>query len=122
MWPRNFWLRLLHLVCIEIVVGQTFVALECPLTSVERDLRGSLLPDDPRNDELTAGQMGTKRLDYLEGASPIARFCHDKLFHPLPQRISDGIYPFVVAPFGLVMLLTWVFVPPRAPSHSSRSR
>lgn len=155
-WTRNFWLRLLHLVCIEIVVGQAVVSLECPLTGAERDLRGSLMPDDPRDTELgfsaiLAGDLVGSRsenvlttlvlatgcttatppgkgggtpyigwgyfyvaqLHYLEGASPVARFCHEKLFYPIPERY----YQYVVAPFGLLMLLTWIFVPPRMPGQ-----
>jgi hypothetical protein len=158
VWTRNFWLRLLHLVCIEIVVGQAVVALECPLTSIERDLRGSLLPEDPRDSEsgfaaILAGDIVGARSDnplasvvmavacttatppwgkkggtpyigwgpfsraqlhYLEGSSPVARFCHDKLFYPIPS----AAYVYVVAPFGLLLLLTWVFVPPRMPGQA----
>jgi hypothetical protein len=156
-WTRNFWLRLLHLVCIEVVVGQAVVGLECPLTSVERDLRGTLMPEDPRDSEagfaailagdivgartdsaLTSAVMaaacttttppwgkkgGTpyvgwkkfwrSQLHYLEGSSPVARFSHDKLFY----SVQPENYPYVVAPVGLLLLLTWVFVPPRMPGQ-----
>ena len=111
LWTRNFWLRLAHLVCIEIVVGQTVVGLECPLTSVERDLRGSLRPDQPGDADISWRDFYRAQLHYLEGSTPVARFCHDKLFYPIPE----AKYPYVVAPFGLLLLLTWVFVPPRMP-------
>lgn len=118
MWTRNFWLRLVHLVCIEIVVLQAVVRLECPLTSAERDLRGPLRPAEPGDDDLPVGEYGKARLNYLEGASPVARFCHSMVFPSIPKHI----YPYVVAPFGLLVLLTWVLVPPRTPGQSSRSR
>jgi Protein of Unknown function (DUF2784) len=116
-WTRNFWLRLLHLVCIEIVVGQAVVALECPLASVERDLRGPLRPGEPGDADLPEGHYGKARLNYLEGASPMARFCHNMVFHSIPKPM----YRYVVTPFGLLVLLTWVGVPPRTPGQSSRS-
>ena len=114
-WTRNFWLRLLHLVCIEVVVGQAFVGLECPLTSVERDLRGVARGEQPGDDELPWKDFYRSQLHYLEGSSALARFCHGKLFYPIP----DARYVYVVAPFGLLLLLTWVFVPPRMPGQSS---
>ena len=155
-WTRNFWLRLLHIVCIEIVVGQTaIVGLDCPLSSLEIDLRGSLRPHDPLDTELgfsgiLAGNLVSSRsesfltslvmatgcattkppteggtpfvgwtkyyvanLHYLEGSSPVARFCHEMLFYQIPERY----YKYVVAPFGLLMLLTWIFLPPRMPGQ-----
>jgi hypothetical protein len=161
-WTRNFWLRLLHLVCIEIVVGQAVVGLECPLTSVERDLRGTLMPEDPRDSEagfaaILAGDIVGARTDsaltsavvavacttttppwgkkggtpyvgwkkfwrsqlhYLEGSSPVARFSHNKLFY----SVQPENYPYVVAPVGLLLLLTWVFVPPRMPGQGGAKK
>jgi hypothetical protein len=114
-WTRNFWLRLLHLVCIEIVVGQAVVGLECPLTSVERDLRGSVRGDQPGDDDLSWRDFYRAQLHHLEGSTPVARFCHHKLFYPIPE----ATYPYVVAPFGLLLLLTWVFVPPRMPGQAA---
>ena len=108
-WTRNFWLRLLHLMCIEIVVGQGLVGLECPLTSLERDLRGIVRPADYGD---------SKILHYLEGASPVAVFCHNAVL----QEIPDRNIPYVVGPFGLFVLLTWLFVPPRMPGQAGAKK
>jgi hypothetical protein len=123
-WTRNFWLRLAQVVCIEIVAGQAIVGLECPLTSLERDLRGSLRPAQPGDSELEESDLEREKLHYLEGASPIARFAHDRLFY----SSLSGWYDVVSAGFGLIVLLTWLCVPPRLPftlrtlDRSSRTR
>ena len=114
-WTRNFWLRLLHLLCIEIVVGQAVVGLECPLTSVERDLRGSVRPAEPDDDDLSTRDFERKKLHYLEGSGPMVRFFHDTLFlrNTLSNSIPKDTYPYVVVPFGLLLVLTWILIPPR---------
>ena len=39
-------------------------------------------------------------------------------FYPIPP----DTYPYVVAPFGLLLLLTWIFVPPRMPGQGGARR
>ena len=34
-WVRNFWFRTVHLVCIAVVVTQSWIGLLCPLTTLE---------------------------------------------------------------------------------------
>ncbi|PVV13080.1 MAG: hypothetical protein B6D82_08830, partial [gamma proteobacterium symbiont of Ctena orbiculata] len=39
VWIRNFWFRIVHLVCIAIVVVQSWIGVLCPLTIWEMRLR-----------------------------------------------------------------------------------
>ena len=38
-WVRNFWFRITHLAAIGLVVTESLVGLECPLTVLENRLR-----------------------------------------------------------------------------------
>ncbi len=93
-WVRHFWFRVIQLLLIQIIAGQAVVGLECPLKTLERHLRG-----------------GPGYLHELDNAHPIGRFCNELLYYELPQQIFLVIY-LVVA---LLMLSTWIFVPPRLP-------
>ena len=90
-WVRNFWFRFVHLLCIHLVASQAALELDCPLTTWEWELRGAdWVP--------------------LEGASAIGRVSHRLLIHE-----AGAIYFVIYAAFALVVLLTWLFVPPRWP-------
>lgn len=92
-WVRNPWFRLLHLLAIGIVVMETVVGIECPLTTWERNLR------------IAAGQE-----DFARDASFIGRLVRGVLFCPNDiQPTLNKIY----YGFGLLVLLTFVFAPPR---------
>jgi hypothetical protein len=95
-WVRNFWFRLVHLGSIGFVAGQALVGLWCPLTILERNLR------------LKGGAEG---LHDLENASAIGRFCNETLFFPP----SGPVFPIIYTSFALLVLLTWIFAPPRLP-------
>jgi hypothetical protein len=100
LWTRNFWLRLAQLLVIEVVAGQAVVAIECPLTTVERQLRG-----------------GAGYLHDLDNASAVGRFCNETLFFDRLDEEGQPRKAFVIAyvGFGLLVVLTWVFVPPWLP-------
>ncbi len=38
-WVRNIWFRTVHLVCIAVVVAQSWIGVLCPLTTLEVWLR-----------------------------------------------------------------------------------
>jgi hypothetical protein len=88
-WPRHFWLRLAVLLTVVVVAGQPFVALECPLTTLERELRGGDLLDTSRS-------------------SLIGQFCNRLLYYPMSFEVMQAVY----GTFGLLVLLSWAIVPP----------
>ena len=96
-WPfvRNFWFRAAHLVSMGIVALQAVGGLFCPLTVWEDRLR-----------EL-AGQSGRYR------GSFIAYWLHRILFFDLPPRAFTVTY----VAFFLLIVLTFVIVPPRPPKR-----
>lgn len=100
-WIRNFWFRVAQLLAIEIVAGQAVVGLECPLTTLERHLRG-----------------GPGYLHELENASVVGRFCNNTLFHEGSLQFFAVIYCVV----ALLVLITWVLAPPRLPWETGSSK
>jgi hypothetical protein len=93
-WVRNFWFRMVHLLSIVFVAAQALVGIECPLTTWERYLRG-----------------GPGHLHDLDGASALGAFANNLLFfEPNPQ-----LFLAIYVSFALVVVLTWVFAPPRLP-------
>ncbi len=105
-WTRNFWFRLGQLLVIEVVAGQAVVDIECPLTTIERQFRG-----------------GPGYLYDLDEASALGRFCNDMLYFD-PREAGSWLLAGYVT-FGLLVVLSWVLVPPRFPwrrtPHSSIS-
>lgn len=89
-WVRNPWFRGVHLAMILIVVAEAWLGITCPLTTWEKQLRR------------LAGET-TYRGDF------IGRWLHEALFFDLPPAVFTLIY----TAFGLAVLATWVFAPPR---------
>jgi len=95
-WVRNFWLRAIHLLMIGIVVVQALLGVMCPLTVWEYNLR------------VAAGQ------DVAEG-SFIGRWLHNLIF----VDATPGFLTCCYVGFGLLVVASWVFVPPRWPKRKS---
>ena len=91
LWIRNWWFRTVHLVCITIVVAQSWVGLLCPLTTLEIWLRG---------------QSG--KVQYNES------FIQYWLEHFLYYDAPAWIFVVVYTAFGLLVIITWVRFPPRS--------
>ena len=89
-WVRIPWLRYLHLVGIAIVVAQSWLGMICPLTTLEMWLRQ---------------HSGLATYD----TSFIAHWIHRLLFWQAPTWAFTLIYTV----FGLVVVVSWVWVPPR---------
>ena len=89
-WIRNLKLRLIHLAMILIVVAESWLGIECPLTKLEKYLRA------------TAGET-SYRGDF------IANLVHDVLFF----EFSTQTFTWIYTAFGLLVAATWVFAPPR---------
>jgi hypothetical protein len=93
-WVRNPWFRWTHLVAILLVVAETVIGMNCPLTDWEYDLR------------TLAGQVVKDR-----DASFTGRVVRQILFvcDVLPQWGFTALY----FGFGALVLLTFWLAPPR---------
>ena len=89
-WVRNVWFRAVHLLAIVIVVAESWLGIVCPLTTWEKALRDR------------AGQA-TYDGDF------IASWVHELLFY----RCEDEVWIMCYTAFGLAVLATFVFAPPR---------
>ena len=91
-WVRGFWFRIVHFLTIAVVVFQALMGIICPLTSLEDWLR------------VQAGQEP-------QAGSFIGRLAHDLLFYDASQWVFTVCYCL----FGLAVLVTLIFAPPRWP-------
>jgi hypothetical protein len=89
-WTRNLWFRLVHLASIAVVAGQAVVGITCPLTDLESYLRAKA--DVP-----------------LEQATAPGRWAHHILFY----EGDASVFMWCYIAFGTLVLLTFVFAPPR---------
>jgi hypothetical protein len=89
-WVRNRWFRVAHLIGIGIVVLQAWLGLICPLTIWEMNLRAK------------AGET------VYEG-SFITHVLNDLLYYDAPAWVFVACY----TAFGGLVLLSWLWVPPR---------
>ncbi|MEX2174097.1 MAG: DUF2784 domain-containing protein [Pirellulaceae bacterium] len=96
-WVRNFWFRVMHLAMIGIVVAEAWCGVVCPLTTWENRLR-----------EL-AGQTA-----YRGGF--VANLLHDAMFF----EAEPWVFTLCYSLFGLAVLLTFLFAPPRLPEWLRR--
>jgi hypothetical protein len=103
---RNFTFRLLHLLAIGVVALESLAGVACPLTVWEHNLREA------------AGQPIDR------GATFVGDLVHRWLFYEADPAVFTKIY----VGFALLVLLTWVLLPPRRPAwlrrraHSLTSR
>ena len=89
-WVRNFWFRTVHLVCIAVVVAQSWIGLLCPLTTLEMWLRR---------------QAGEAVYD----KSFIQYWLERLLYYDAPEWVFVTVYTI----FGLLVIITWIRFPPR---------
>ena len=88
-WARQPLLRYAHLAAIGIVVLQSWLGLECPLTTLETALR------------VRAGQAG-----YAQS------FIQDWLWRVLFYEAEGWVFTTVYTLFGAAVVLVWWFAPP----------
>jgi len=98
-WVRNARFRWLHLIAISIVVVEALLGIVCPLTTLEDWLR------------TRAGQSG-HRGDF------VGHWVHELLFYDAPAWMFTLVY----TAFGLVVVATFVVVPPRRSPRISTPR
>lgn len=89
-WVRNPWYRLAHLLCIGIVVLESWVGVVCPFTTWEMALRAK------------AGEA------VYTGAF-IAHWLDTLLYYQAPAWVFSVVYTV----FGLLVLGSWYWVRPR---------
>jgi hypothetical protein len=89
-WVRNFWFRSVHLVCIAVVVAQSWIGLLCPLTTLEMWLRR---------------QAG----DVTYDKSFIQYWLERFLYYDVPGWVFVTVYTI----FGLLVVITWARFPPQ---------
>lgn len=89
-WTRRRWVRYSHLAMIGIVVVESWLAITCPLTVWENELRRR------------AGQTGY-RGDF------IANCAHDLLFFDATPAVFTALYTL----FGVAVVAAWWLYPPQ---------
>ena len=96
-WVRNFWFRMIHLLCMVVVGGEALAGITCPLTVLERHYR------------TLAGQETSQR-EFL------AYWADRLLYISWPQWAFDALH----VGFSLILLATFLLIPPRWPWRSPR--
>jgi len=97
-WSRNVWFRVVHLAMILIVVAEAWLGIVCPLTTWENTLRR------------LAGQE-------VDREGFIADLLHRAVFFEFPPWMFTVAYTL----FGLAVLATFVWAPPRRPRQRRAS-
>ena len=89
-WVNDIWFRAAHLAAIAVVVGESWLGLVCPLTTLEMSLRSR------------AGEAAY-------GGGFIEHWLQQLLYYSAPPWV------FVVAytAFAVVVVATWRYFPPR---------
>lgn len=98
-WVRNPWLRITHLSAIVFVVGQTWLDMTCPLTTLERVLRA---------------QAGAP----THAGSFIGHWLQVLLYYQAP----DWVFALVYSAFALAVVWSWIKLPPTPLAGSRSSR
>ena len=99
-WVRNFWFRAIHLLVVSVIVLESVFGTVCPLTRWEEQLRN------------LAGQEGT---DELEQLGFLLYYLRRILFLPDHWEWSQTVLMWAYIAFGVGVLATWIFFPPRWP-------
>lgn len=89
-WVSNWWFRVSHLVAIGVVVLQSWLGVICPLTRLEMALR------EKAGDATYAGGFVSHWLETI-----------------LYYRAPAWVFAVCYTAFGLLVLLSWYWVPPR---------
>lgn len=89
-WVNHWWFRVLHLLAISVVVFESWLGIECPLTTLENWLR------------LQAGQG-------VYQGSFIQHWIHGVMFYEAPGWVFALAYTL----FALVVVAAWWRWPPQ---------
>lgn len=97
IWVRNFWFRIIHLVAIMLVVAESMLGVQCPLTVLKNSLRHS------------AGQSG-----YATGC--VAHWVQPLIFFDFPQWVFTVAYVL----FALLVAAVFFLAPPAIPRRTRK--
>lgn len=97
-WVNSLWLRLAHLAAIFVVVAEAWFGVVCPLTSLEMRLRAK-----------------ARATTYT--GSFIKHWAQRILYYDLPTWVFTLGYTV----FGLVVVATWWYFPPRFKRHTRQT-
>lgn len=89
------WFRVAHLVAIAVVVAQAWLGIVCPLTALEMWLRAK-----------------------ARGATYAGSFIEHWLQRVLFYEAPPWVFTLGYSVFGLVVLATWWYFPPRSNARS----
>lgn len=89
-WVNALWLRLAHLAAIAAVVAEAWLGVVCPLTSLEMWLRAK-----------------------ARATTYTGSFIEHWLQRILYFEASAWVFTLVYSLFGLVVIATWWYFPPR---------
>jgi hypothetical protein len=98
-WVRNPAFRIIHLAAVSLVAVEAMAGMFCPLTIWEYDLR------------TLAGQATETNLSF------IARLMRMIIYYDFPPWVFTVIH----ISFGLLVILTFVLMPPRFRKRDGRS-
>ena len=96
---RVLWFRLAHLAAIGVVVAQAWLGIVCPLTTLENWLRRM-----------------AHETTYSGGF--IEHWLKSLLFY----EAEPWVFTLVYTLFGLTVLVSWIFLPPKRKSQTQETR
>lgn len=93
-WVNNLLFRLAHLAIIAVVVGESWLDITCPLTTLEVWLR-------------------EQAMQTVYSKSFIEHWLQQILFYEAPSWVFALVYTV----FGALVLASWIWYPPRIKRH-----
>ena len=97
-WVRNLTFRIIHLLAIVVVSLEAIIGVWCPITILEYQLRRS------------AGQAVEEEISF------VGRIVRSILFYDFPPWVFVMLY----IGFGILVILTMIFIPPRKKSNPQK--
>ncbi len=105
---RNFWFRALHLAMMGIVVAETLLNIQCPLTTWEDEL-------------FRMAEIARTGVTDPSASVPVRREFIGDLLHSLIHfdlRFDHPIFTYSYLAFGALVLLSVIGYPPNWPTKS----
>jgi hypothetical protein len=96
-WVSALWFRLLHLATIAVVVAEAWFGIVCPLTTLEMYWRA-------------------KARSTTYGGGFMEHWMQSILFYQAPPWVFTISYTL----FGLAVIATWWWLPPRWPGRAAK--